>query len=185
MNLITRFFIYPLLLFISILPFKVLYFISDLIFYLSYYIIGFRRKIVRKNLELSKVAKSNNDLIRIEKEFYKHFTDVFFEMLKFYSISPKEMKKRFYIENPEIFYDLEKKNKSVMFMTSHYGGFEWFLSINYHVPQLPFAVYTPLSNKSLEVLIKKFRLRHGSKLISRYEAGSYIKKQLKENNNLF
>ena len=68
-----------------------------------------------------------------------------------------------------------------MFMTSHYGGFEWFLSITYHVPQLPFAVYTPLSNKSLESLIKKFRLRHGSKLISRYKAGAYIKKQLKEN----
>ena len=120
-------------------------------------------------------------MLRIEKEFYRHFTDVFFEMIKFYNMSPKETKKRFYIENPQIFYDFEKKNKSVMFMTSHYGGFEWFLSINYHVPQLPFAVYTPLSNKSLENLIKKFRLRHGSKLISRYEAGPYIKKQLKEN----
>ncbi|MDB4131802.1 lysophospholipid acyltransferase family protein, partial [Flavobacteriaceae bacterium] len=128
-----------------------------------------------------KVSKNKKDLLRIEKKFYRHLTDVFFEMFKFYSISPKEMKKRFYIENPEIFYEFEKKNKSVMFMTSHYGGFEWFLSITYHVPQLPFAVYTPLSNKSLEVLIKKFRLRHGSKLISRYEAGSYIKKQLKEN----
>ena len=127
------------------------------------------------------MAKSTKDLIRIEKFFYKHLTDVFFEMFKFYSISPEEMKKRFYIENPEIFYQLEKKNKSVMFMTSHYGGFEWFLSINYHVPQLPFAVYTPLSNKSLDSLIKKFRLRHGSKLISRYKAGSYIKKQIKEN----
>ena len=84
-------------------------------------------------------------------------------------------------ENPEIFFELEKKNKSVMFMTSHYGGYEWFLSINYHVPQLPFAVYTPLTNKGLEKLIKKFRLKHGSKLISRYEAGSYIKKQIKEN----
>jgi KDO2-lipid IV(A) lauroyltransferase len=136
---------------------------------------------VRQNLELSKVSKSKEDLIRIEKEFYRHFTDVFFEMIKFYNLSPEEMKKRFYIENPQIFYDFEKKNKSVMFMTSHYGGFEWFLSITYHVPQLPFAVYTPLSNKSLEELIKKFRLRHGSKLISRYNAGHYIKKQIKEN----
>jgi KDO2-lipid IV(A) lauroyltransferase len=158
-----------------------LYLISDLFYYLLYYVIKYRRKVVRKNLELSKVAKSPKDLIRIEKKFYRHLTDVFFEMFKFYSISPKEMKRRFYIENPEIFYELAKKNKSVMFMTSHYGGFEWFLSINYHVPQLPFAVYTPLSNKSLESLIKKFRLRHGSKLISRYEAGSYIKKQIKEN----
>ena len=181
MKFLTKFVITPLLIFISWLPFWLLYFISDLFYYILYYGIKYRRKIVRKNLELSKVAKSTKDLIRIEKFFYRHLTDVFFEMFKFYSISPEEMKRRFYIENPEIFYQLEKKNKSVMFMTSHYGGFEWFLSINYHVPQLPFAVYTPLSNKSLESLIKKFRLRHGSKLISRYEAGSYIKKQIKEN----
>jgi len=181
MKFLTKFLITPLLIFISWLPFWLLYFISDLFYYILYYGIKYRRKIVRKNLELSKVAKSTKDLIRIEKIFYRHLTDVFFEMFKFYSISPEEMKKRFYIENPEIFYQLEKKNKSVMFMTSHYGGFEWFLSINYHVPQLPFAVYTPLSNKSLDSLIKKFRLRHGSKLISRYKAGSYIKKQIKEN----
>ena len=181
MKFLTKFVITPLLIFISWLPFRLLYFISDLFYYILYYGIKYRRKIVRKNLELSKVAKSTKDLIRIEKKFYRHLTDVFFEMFKFYSISPEEMKRRFYIENPEIFYQLEKKNKSVMFMTSHYGGFEWFLSINYHVPQLPFAVYTPLSNKSLDSLIKKFRLRHGSKLISRYKAGSYIKKQIKEN----
>ena len=181
MRFITHFIITPLLIFISWQPFRVLYLISDLFYYLLYYVIKYRRKVVRKNLELSKVAKSTKDLIRIEKKFYRHLTDVFFEMFKFYSISPEEMKRRFYIENPEIFYQLEKKNKSVMFMTSHYGGFEWFLSINYHVPQLPFAVYTPLTNKSLDSLIKKFRLRHGSKLISRYKAGSYIKKQIKEN----
>ena len=181
MNFITKLFIAPLLIFISYLPFRLLYFISDIFYYFLYYIIRFRRKIVRKNLVLSKIALNKKDLIRIEKKFYRHLTDVFFEMFKFYSISPDEMKKRFYIENPELFYEFEKKNKSVMFMTSHYGGFEWFLSITYHVPQLPFAVYTPLSNKSLESLIKKFRLRHGSKLISRYEAGAYIKKQLKEN----
>ena len=181
MKFLTKFLITPLLIFISWLPFRLLYFISDLFYYILYYGIKYRRKIVRKNLELSKVAKSTKDLIRIEKKFYRHLSDVFFEMFKFYSISPEEMKRRFYIENPEIFYQLEKKNKSVMFMTSHYGGFEWFLSINYHVPQLPFAVYTPLSNKSLDSLIKKFRLRHGSKLISRYKAGSYIKKQIKKN----
>jgi KDO2-lipid IV(A) lauroyltransferase len=181
MNFITKLFIAPLLIFISYLPFRLLYFISDIFYYFLYYIIRFRRKIVRKNLVLSKIALNKKDLIIIEKKFYRHLTDVFFEMFKFYNISPDEMKKRFYIENPELFYEFEKKNKSVMFMTSHYGGFEWFLSITYHVPQLPFAVYTPLSNKSLESLIKKFRLRHGSKLISRYKAGAYIKKQLKEN----
>ena len=181
MKFVIRFLITPIFIFISYLPFWVLYLISDIFYYMLYYIFRYRRKIVRRNLELSKVSKNRKDLIRIEKKFYRHLSDVFFEMFKFYNMSTTEMKKRFYIENPEIFYEFEKKNKSVMFMTSHYGGFEWFLSITYHVPQLPFAVYTPLSNKSLETLIKKFRLRHGSKLISRYEAGSYIKKQLKQN----
>ena len=139
MNLTTRFLLFPILLFISYLPFKVLYFISDIFYYLLYYIIRFRRKVVRKNLELSKVSKNKKDLLRIEKKFYRHLTDVFFEMFKFYSISPKEMKKRFYIENPEIFYEFEKKNKSVMFMTSHYGGFEWFFVNNISCPSTSFC----------------------------------------------
>ena len=181
MKYLSKFIIAPLLVFISFLPFRVLYFFSDIFFYIIYYIVRYRRKIVRKNLLLSNVSKDHNDLIRIEKNFYKHLTDVFFEMFKFYGISTNEMKKRFYIENPEIFFELEKKNKSVIFMTSHYGGYEWLLSINYHVPQLPFAIYTPLTNKSLDELIKKFRLKHGSKLISRYEAALYIKNQIKDN----
>ena len=133
MNIITKLVVYPILLFISYLPFKVLYFISDILFYFLYYVFRFRRKIVRQNLELSKVSKSEKDLVRIEKEFYRHFTDVFFEMIKFYNMSPDQMKKRFYIENPKIFYDFEKKNKSVMFMTSH--GFYQLLTmfLNYHL----------------------------------------------------
>ena len=103
MKFLTKFVITPLLIFISWLPFWLLYFISDLFYYILYYGIKYRRKIVRKNLELSKVDKSTKDLIRIEKNFYRHLTDVFFEMFKFYSISPDEMKKRFYIENTEIF----------------------------------------------------------------------------------
>ena len=106
MNYLTKFIISPLLIFISYLPFRVLYFVSDIFYYLLYYIIRYRRKIVRKNLILSNVSKNYEDLLRIEKEFYRHLTDVFFEMFKFYSISPDEMKKRFYIENPEIFFEL-------------------------------------------------------------------------------
>ena len=48
-------------------------------------------------------------------------------MFKFYNISPDEMKKRDNIEKPQIFYELEKKNKSVILMTSNYGGNEWII----------------------------------------------------------
>jgi len=88
MNFFSKFIITPLIISISYLPFKVLYFLSDIFYYLLYYIFRYRRKIVRKNLELSKVSKNKKDLIRIEKKFYRHLTDVFFEMFKFYNISP-------------------------------------------------------------------------------------------------
>ncbi|MDA0758054.1 MAG: lysophospholipid acyltransferase family protein [Bacteroidetes bacterium] len=184
MKLVTYLILYPLILLISHLPFKILYFFSDITFYLLYYVFRYRRKVVRFNLEISKVTKSKSDLIRIEKEFYRHITDVFFEMFKFYSISTEEIKKRFYLENSEIIYDLAKEKKNVMFMATHYGGFEWFLSIGHHVPHLPFAIYTPLTNKHLDSLLRKIRLKHGSKLISRYEASNYIDKQI-EQKNLF
>ena len=184
MKLVTYLILYPLILLISHLPFKILYFFSDITFYLLYYLFRYRRKVVRFNLEISKVTKSKSDLIRIEKEFYRHITDVFFEMFKFYSISTEEIKKRFYLENSEIIYDLAKEKKNVMFMATHYGGFEWFLSMGHHVPHLPFAIYTPLTNKHLDSLLRKIRLKHGSKLISRYEASNYIDKQI-EQKNLF
>ena len=80
MKLVTYLILYPLILLISHLPFKILYFFSDITFYLLYYLFRYRRKVVRFNLEISKVTKSKSDLIRIEKEFYRHITDVFFEM---------------------------------------------------------------------------------------------------------
>ena len=102
-------------------------------------------------------------------------------MFKFLSISQKEIKKRFVVENPELLQKLADQNKSVVFMVAHHGGFEYFMSIGYHVPHAPFAVYTPLSNKYLDGLVKKIRLRHGAQMISRYNAALFIKNQLKEN----
>ena len=182
MKLVTYLIIYPAILTISYLPFRILYFCSDITYYLLYYVFRYRRKIVRFNLEISKISNSKKELIEIEKKFYRHITDVFFEMFKFFTISPEEIQKRFVIENREVLDKLAKKNKSVVFMVAHHGGFEYFMSIGYHVPHHPFAVYTPLSNKYLDNLVKKIRLKHGARLISRYETATYIKNQIKEKN---
>ena len=181
MNLLIYLIAYPSILLISYLPFRILYFLSDITYYLLYYILRYRRKIVRFNLEISKIAKSKKELIVIEKKFYRHITDVFFEMFKFFTISRKEIRRRFTVENPEILDEYAKKNKNVIFMVAHHGGFEYFMSIGYHVPHAPFAVYTPITNKYLDNLVKKIRLNHGAKMISRYNAASFIENQLKEN----
>ena len=68
MKLVIYLILYPVILLISHLPFRILYFFSDITFYFLYYVFRYRRKIVRFNLEISKVSKSKDDLIRIEKE---------------------------------------------------------------------------------------------------------------------
>lgn len=86
---------FPFLWIISILPFRLFYWFSDGIYYLVYYGIGYRKKIVRHNLSIALPHLSDKERLAIEKKFYQHMCDVFLEMIKTISISSEEMKKRF------------------------------------------------------------------------------------------
>ena len=93
-NLLVYVLVYPLIWFISILPFRVLYVISDFFYLLIYYVFGYRKKVVYNNLQLVFPKKSNKELIKIQKKFYHHFVDIFIEMIKSFTISEKELRKR-------------------------------------------------------------------------------------------
>ena len=79
--------IYPILWLISILPFRLFYMVSDMVYILVYNIIGYRKKTVRENLELVFPEKSKSEINSIQKKFYKHMCDMFLEMIKSISIS--------------------------------------------------------------------------------------------------
>ncbi|MBP6285161.1 MAG: acetyltransferase, partial [Paludibacteraceae bacterium] len=57
----------------ALLPFFVLYFLSDILYVIVYKLIGYRKKVVRKNLKHSFPSFSQQQLLKIEKEFYHHF----------------------------------------------------------------------------------------------------------------
>jgi KDO2-lipid IV(A) lauroyltransferase len=86
MNLLIFCIVYPIIWLISILPFRLLYLISDFFFVLLYYVVGYRKKIVLSNLQLAFPEKSTNELLKIRKKFYRHFVDVFMEMIKTFTI---------------------------------------------------------------------------------------------------
>ncbi len=69
---ILSFFIYLC----SLLPFWALYLLSDILYYVLYYIVGYRREVVFKNLKKSFPEKSSDDLKRIEKLFYRSLGDM-------------------------------------------------------------------------------------------------------------
>ena len=103
---------YPLIWVLSILPLRVLYFISDIIYILLYHIIGYRKTVVRQNLKLSFPEKSAEELLKIEKKSISHFIDTFMEMIKTFSISERDILNRIIIENPEEIERLIKNNNN-------------------------------------------------------------------------
>ena len=107
---------------LALLPFSVLYVFSDILYFIVYYIVRYRRKIVRKNLYNSFPEKSERQIVKIEKEFYHHLCDCYFEAVKLLSISEEEMKRRMKFVNPEIIERLTASGNSCILGLGHFAN---------------------------------------------------------------
>jgi len=151
---------------VSILPFRVLYFLSDLLFYLIFYLVKYRRKVVQMNLLKSFPDKSKTERYVIEKRFYKHLLDLIFESIKTMSISREQIQKRFVIKNPEVITNYTDSGQSVIAVSGHYGNWEWgTLAFANALNSNVLIVYKPLSNKGFEHLLNRMRARFGAILV--------------------
>ncbi|MDG1040240.1 MAG: lysophospholipid acyltransferase family protein [Polaribacter sp.] len=162
----------PFIWLLSKLPFPILYLISNGLYYLLFYIIGYRKTVVLNNLKLTFPEKSISELKEIRKRFFKHFTDLFIESIKSFSISEKEIKKRYRFKNPEIINEVAKEGKSIILLGAHYANWEWITSIPFVLNIDVFAAYTKLENKHFEKVIKKNRTKYG---ITGFKTTDFIK----------
>jgi KDO2-lipid IV(A) lauroyltransferase len=169
MQLIIYLLIYPILWLISILPFPVLYLFSDFVYFLTYHLIGYRKKTVRGNLSLALPHLSDKERLLIEKKFYSHLCDLFLEMVKTLTISRKEIEKRYTFSNMDVYYDLEKKEKSIALLCAHYASYEWAVSMNYHTNFKGYGVYKKLANPYFDKLVRKIRSKFKGELIDSKE----------------
>ncbi|MET0758784.1 MAG: lysophospholipid acyltransferase family protein [Flavobacterium sp.] len=161
---------YPLIWFISVLPFRILYLLSDVTYVLVYKIIGYRKKTVRENLALTLPHLSDKERLIIERKFFHHFCDGFFEMAKTMTISEKEINKRFVFTNLELYQNLEKKQKSIALMAAHYGSYEWLVSMNKHISFKGYGIYKKIANRYFDKLVRDIRSRFKANLIDTKES---------------
>jgi len=183
MSFIAFIIIYPVLFLISILPFRLLYVFSDFVYFLIYYIIGYRKKVVRANIALALPHLSEKERLIIEKKSYQHLCDMFLEMIKTMSISGKEIEERFVFSNLEIIKELEKKDKSIAIMCAHYASYEWVISMNERVSYQGFAIYKKVNNPYFDKLVKKIRSRFKAYLITTKETRSVIEQNESKGNH--
>lgn len=110
----------------SLLPLRVLFVFSDVLYFLLYWVVSYRLKVVRENLSIVFPDKSDKERKRIERDFYRHLCDYFFETIKAITISDEELRSRMVIRNHHVVTDLLDKGKSVMIYAAHFGNWEWF-----------------------------------------------------------
>jgi len=164
------FVIYGFLYLVSLLPFAVLYFISDGIYFFLYYVFGYRRKVVTANLKIAFPEKSEKEIHKISKQFYHNLTDTFVEIIKLISMSNRSFEKRCKGDF-SIIEDLAKKGKNVQLHTGHQFNWEFgSLLMSKEIKSIPtYAIYMPIKNTAIERLFLKIREKYGTVFVKATE----------------
>lgn len=153
---------------ISKLPLSVLYGFSDFLFFITYYVTGYRKEIVWKNLTKSFPEKGEKELTAIIKQFYRDLCDYGVETLKLLTISREELGKRMVFKNPEILEKFAIKNQSVLILASHQFNWEWLLAAGcFNLPMPVDFVYQEQSSKFFNDFSLAGRMRFGGHPIIR------------------
>ncbi len=157
----------PFLFFYSVLPWPVLFILSDFFFLILYYGVGYRRKIVRMNLENSFPEKSGEELKTIEFRFYRYFTDLIFETLKLFTMSPSQKLSccKMDTETQALFKDLYSKGRSAILVMGHLGNWEYCPSgLPLQTDFQTYVIYHPLTNPYFDKLMSRMRTSTSCKL---------------------
>ena len=152
----------------ALLPMAVLYVLSDAFYVLIYRLVGYRRRVVRSNLEGAFPHLSPDERLRLERRFYHHFSDYIVETIKLAGISHEELLRRAHLRNPEMVRPLlEAGHKSLILVMGHYGNWEWFTGFPSRFGGLleVCQIYRPLDSSAFDRLFRHLRTRFGARCV--------------------
>lgn len=152
---------------LSLLPLPVLYQFATALYWLLYYVVGYRRNVVRKNLMNAFPEKKSEEIDLIEKKYYKYLAALIFEIIKMSTISQKELQRRFTFTNIGLINAYLERGESVLCCSAHYGNWEWgTLSIGLSLHGASYPIYKPLTNKVFDQWFYAIRSRFGNKMVA-------------------
>jgi len=152
---------YSLVWMLHLLPERILYLISDFLYFLAYYVVAYRKKVVFDNLNRAFPAYSKPEIRKIAKKFYHHLCDTMLESSISHFYSESKALERISYKNLEVYEELHASGKQVIAVLGHYGNWEYLMTLSL-VTKYPFvAVYKPLRNKYFDRMVTQNRTRFG------------------------
>lgn len=166
---------------LSLFPLGILYFYSAIAGWLNYHLVRYRRKVVQKNLKNAFPEKSDAEIKKTERGFYRHFMNFIAESIKAASMTKKNAMKRCSIKNPELLQKYHSEGRSVLVVCGHYNNWEFYaLSLPELVDYNVYSVYQPLSNPFFDRKMYEQRTRYGMRLVKTNEVIPFFKKSAEE-----
>ena len=183
MKAVSSYLLIGLLYVLSLLPLWLLYLLSDLLYFVVFHVLKYRRDISMKNLEKSFPKLPQSELEYIQKNFYRHLCDVIVETVKALTMRASMIVRKCEIKDREILDDYLNEGRSVVAILGHYGNWEWAaLSSALMFRQRMVVVYKRLSNGAFERLFRKMRTRFGLDVVSMKQVPRFY---IKNKNSVF
>lgn len=150
---------------VTLLPLKILYVFSDLLFLVIYYFPGYRRRVVSSNLKNAFPDKTQQELVSIEKRFYRHLADLIIETLKLTHLSNRQLLERYRFTNPELLDRLYDSERDLVVVHSHYNNWEWLVCLPLYTKYKNVCIYKPLKNRLFDNFLNNLRSRNNMGLV--------------------
>ena len=147
---------------LSRLPLKVLYGLSDGLYFLLLHVVRYRRQVILENLRLSFPEKSLPDIQAIAKGFYRNFADLIVETMKMPDLSADELRQRVSFPNADLIKARLQAGQTVIIMASHQGNWEWIPSASVLNGMPADSIYKSLTSPFFEELMRSVRSSFGA-----------------------
>jgi len=160
--------------FLTFMPFSFFYGTSTFVYFMMYYILGYRKEVVCKNIRNAFPGKSKSELRYLRREFYKHLADYLVETVANFHMKVSDFDARYRLANIELLDKYANDGINVILAPGHYGNWEW---VSYLVLKINFtcvAIYKKQSNKFVDDLILRSRGKYGLLLYQYHDAYRYL-----------
>lgn len=179
-------FLFGFLLQLSKLPLKLHYAFSDLLFFLMFHVIGYRKKVVRENLQNSFPNLESKEIDSIQKKFYKNFCDYLVETVKAFTITSHELRVRVQHINQDVFHDAKREGKNVILLAGHIFNWEWINALATIIPQeKSYPVYRKVQSSFWEEKIKGIRNKYGNHALEAKEVMRHMLRNENDGNSVY
>ena len=153
-----------------------MYILSDILYLVVYWLVGYRRRVVRDNLAACFPEKDERERRRLERHYYRYLCDLLMEgVYNVFFATPPYLKQHYRITNRQLVDRYYEQGKTVVLASAHYGNWEYMVSsLNMQLLHHGIGVGKPLDDKSVAAFITRRRTRYGTQVVDQTDVRQHV-----------